>query len=184
MRRVREAVHARHDEQYECKIQETRDGDYDEHFVGRVAHAVRCGVLHHVRRRRRWLWWPSRRVVAADRSDQHVVPAVMAARDDRGRTNDVGHRCHRCRSTGGRPSVRRSHFVVLAVVPDRSPSVCTATGAAAAAATAVFVVVHRRSTVADDHVLGLCYTRLERQKRSNGSASLKKELTKIILQFI
>jgi len=144
-------MHARHDEQYERKIQETRDGDDDEHFVGRVAHAVRRGVLQHVRRR--WLWRPGRGVVAADRSGQHVVPAVMAARDHRGRANHVGHRCRRCRSAGGRPSVRRSHFVVLAVVPDRTPSVCTGTGAAAAAAaTAVVVVVHRRSAVAADHV--------------------------------
>lgn len=65
--------------------------------------------------------------------------------------------------------------MVLAVVPDRSPSVCTATGAAAAAAaTAVFVVVHRRSTVADDHARDLCCTRFERQR----IASLKKKIYK------
>lgn len=46
MRRVGEAVHARHYEQYERKVEETRDGNYDEHFVGRVAHAVRGGVQH------------------------------------------------------------------------------------------------------------------------------------------
>jgi len=44
IRRVGEAVHARHYEQYEREIQEACDGDYDEHFVGRVTHAGRCGV--------------------------------------------------------------------------------------------------------------------------------------------
>jgi len=42
--------------------------------------------------------------------------------------------------------------VVLAVVPDRTASVCTA----AAAAAAVVVVVHRRSAVAADHVRDTC----------------------------
>lgn len=65
--------------------------------------------------------------------------------------------------------------MVLAVMPDRSPSVCTTTRAAAtAAATAVFVVVHRRSTVANDHARDLCCTRPERQR----IASLKKKINK------
>lgn len=46
MRRVSEAVDACHYEQYEREVQETRDGDDDKHFVGRVAHAVRSGVKH------------------------------------------------------------------------------------------------------------------------------------------
>lgn len=88
MRRVSEAVHARHDEQYERKVEETRDGDDNKHFVGRVAHAVRRGVWQNMRWRR--LGRPGRGVVAAGRSDQRVVPVVMPARDGRGRADHLG----------------------------------------------------------------------------------------------
>lgn len=168
MRRVREAVHARHNKQYERKVQETCDGDDDEHFVGRVAHAVRRGVLQNMRWRR--LRWPGCGVVAAGRSDQHVVPAVMPASDGRGRTNDVSHRRHGRRPARGRPSVGRCHFVVLTVVPDRTPSVCTAAETAAAA---VVVVVHRRSAVAADHVLDILCSSNATGSRICGKKSTK-----------
>lgn len=174
MRRVREAVHARHDKQYEREVKETRDGDYDEHFVGRVAHAVRRGVLQHMRWRR--LRWPRCSVVAAGRSDQHVVPVVMPARHGRGRANDVGHRRRGRRPARGRPSVGRCHFVVFAVVPGRTPSVCTAAETAAAAV----VVVHRRSAVTADHVRDLCFTCL----KCHWIPSLRKKINKTVILII
>lgn len=111
VRRIGEAVHARHNQQYEREVQEARDGNDDQHFVGCVAHADRGGVERDVglragrsggrRRRRR-----RRRVVAA------VMP-------------DLG-----C-GIGGhdvRPQARRRYLVVSPVVPDGAPVVVT-TGA-------------------------------------------------------
>lgn len=119
VRRVGEAVHARHYEQYERKVQEARDGDDDEHLVGRVAHAVRSGVKHVWRRPGR------RRVVPVE----HVVSAVVF--DHGARDAVCGGRGY---SSGRPPPVRWCHFVVFTVVPDRAPI--------ATAATVVAVAVH------------------------------------------
>lgn len=166
MRRVREAVHARHYEQYERKVQEARDGDDDEHFVGRVTHAVRGGGG---RRRVQHVWRPgrrgrrrrSRRRVVAVRDHHAVVPAMVPRADDRGgsavRGDDGGDR-----DAGGRPSVGRGRcrLVMFPVVSDRPPLVNAASRAAAArsaAAAVLLVVAHRsRSTTAAGHSRRRC----------------------------
>lgn len=123
MRRVGEAVHARHYQQYKREVQEARDGDDDEHFVGRVAHAGRGGVHHDV-----WLRTGRRR---------GVVTMVVS---------------HLHRAVGGpgfRPQARRRHLVVSPVVPDGAPIAVTTAAAVATPCTAAadrassVVVVHR-----------------------------------------
>lgn len=100
MRRVREAVHARHYEQDERKVQEARDGDNDQHFVGRVAHADRSGVQDVRRRRRRRRQRPGRhRVVAV--VGEHVMPTAVV-RDHVGAVAAAGKTVR-----GAGPSVRR-----------------------------------------------------------------------------
>lgn len=121
MRRIGEAVHACHNEQYERKVEETGDGYNDEHFIGRVAHAVRGGVQH-VR------WCPGRRRVVATRH-QHVVSVMVPNR--------------------GRPSVWWCHFVVFPVVPYR-PSVVVDPGRASVVTTAADDATHPAVTTAAD----------------------------------
>lgn len=153
MRRVSETVHARHYEQYEREVQEARDGYYDEHLVGRVAHAGRRGVQQHVRGRRRGrcrrIGRRPQRVASVgrqQRGDVVVVPPVVR-RAGYGAARTV---------VRGRPPIRRCHVlaVVLAVVSDRPPGFVAdrAAVASTAANAAVLVVVHRSTATADHGV--------------------------------
>lgn len=117
VRRIREAVHARHNEQYEREVEKTRDGDDDEHLVGGVAHAGRRGLQYVLRpccgRDYRG------RAVADYVMTVLVVVVVMVAVVMRGR------HCARTRAVGrcarGRPSVGGRHPVMIAAVPDGAP---------------------------------------------------------------
>lgn len=134
VRRVGETVHARHYDQYEREVEETRDCDYDEHFVGRVAHARRRNVLENVRRRR-----PSRAVAVHRCQHDDVVPMMVPMSRD-GLPAVRASVCAAADGTRVWPSARRRSggLVVLPVVTDDAPIVTVLTA----------VVVHRdRSTV-------------------------------------